>query len=112
MPMKCRSTGHPTRKATRPKRRPAKPDSAKLQPKLSQTEEDLLSHMRHGYQLKTSPLGDNPVLHRLKDDTYVRADANRRTIETLQNRGLIGVAKEGDVLNPTVWRLAHKAARK
>src|SRR5947207_15847711 len=78
----------------------AKRTSAKLPPKLSTTEEDLLSHMRHGYQLETSSLGDNPVLHRLKDDTYLRADANRRTVETLQNRRWVGVPKAGKFLDP------------
>ena len=82
-----------------------------LPPKLSKTEEDLLWHMRHGYQLETSSLGDHPILRRLKDNTEVRATANRRTIEDLQERGLISVAKSGAVLNPTVWRLTSKAAR-
>lgn len=99
------------------KRRAAKPQkklaSAKpqLSPKLSRTEADLLWHMAHGYQLETSSLGDNPILRRLKDDAELRATANRRTIETLQQRGLIAVAKAGGVLNPKVWRLASKASR-
>jgi hypothetical protein len=61
--------------------------------------------MTHGYQLETSGIGDNPILRRLKDNTEVRATANRRTIEGLQERGLIAVAKRGGVVNPTVWRL-------
>jgi hypothetical protein len=77
---------------------------------LSKTEEDLLWHMAHGYQLETSSLGDNPILRRLKDNTEVRATANRRTIEALQERGLIALAKAGGVLNPTVWRLTSKTA--
>lgn len=81
-----------------------------LPPKLSKTEQDLLWHMAHGYQLETSALGDNPVLRRLKDNTELRATANRRTIETLQARGLIAVAKPGTVLNPTVWRLTSTRA--
>lgn len=32
-----------------------------------------------------------------------RAAANRSTIEALQKSGLIAVAKEGGVMNPTVW---------
>jgi ribosomal protein S19E (S16A) len=67
--------------------------------------------MGHGYQLETSSLGDNPILRRLKDNSEVRATVNRSTIEALQKRGLIAVAKAGGVLSPTVWRLASKAAR-
>ena len=104
MPMKRRPSGHPTRQTKRPTRKGARTRSANLQPKLSKNEEDLLSHMRHGYQLETSSLGDNPVLHRLTDGSYVRADANRRTVETLQNRGLIqripGQARSIRVLVP------------
>lgn len=32
-----------------------------LATKLSNTEEDLIWHMAHGYRLETSSLGDNPV---------------------------------------------------
>lgn len=79
-------------------------------PKLSSTrEQDLLWHMAHGYQLETSSLWENPILRRLKDNTELRADANRSTIEALHNAGLIAVAKEGEVVNPTVWRLTPKA---
>ncbi len=67
--------------------------------------------LAHGYQLETSSLGDNPILRRLKDNTELRATANRRTIETLKQRELIIVAKAGGVLNPTVWRLTSKASR-
>jgi hypothetical protein len=100
---------------TKKKQRKSPPKSTKVKPqlpsKLSKTEEDLLWHMGHGYQLETSSLGDNPILRRLKDNTEVRATANRRTIETLQQRGLITVAKAGAVFNPTVWRLTSKAPR-
>lgn len=85
--------------------------STKARPKpqpsanLSKTEEDLLWHMAHGYQLETSSLRDNPILRRVKDNTEVRAAANRSTIEALQKNGLIAVAKEGGVVDPTVWCL-------
>jgi len=75
---------------------------------LSKTEQDLLWHMSHGYQLETSLLGDNPMLRNLTDGTEVRATVNRSTIEALQKRGLISVAKAGSVLKPTVWRLSSK----
>jgi hypothetical protein len=78
-------------------------------PTLTKAEEDLLWHMGHGYQLETASLGDNPVLRRLKDNTELRAaSVNRRTIEQLQKRGLISVAKSGGVVKPTVWRVGGK----
>lgn len=77
--------------------------------KLSTREQDLLWHMVHGYQLETSPLWENPILRRLKDNTELRADANRSTIEALHKAGLIAVAREGEVVNPTVWGLTPKA---
>jgi hypothetical protein len=46
-----------------------KEESARLLPNLTETEQDLLSQMEHGYQLETDSLGGNPVLRRrLKDD--------------------------------------------
>lgn len=77
--------------------------------KLSRREEDLLRHMAHGYQLETSSLWENPILRRLKDNSEVRATANRSTIEALHKGGFIAIAKEGSVVNPTVWRLTSKA---
>jgi hypothetical protein len=99
----------PAKKRVRPRPKSTKTE---VQPplKLSKTEEDLLWHMAHGYQLETSSLWDNPILRNLKDNSEVRAIANRGTIEALQKRGLIAVTKDGGVLNPTVWRLTRKAA--
>jgi len=77
--------------------------------KLSRREEDLLRHMAQGYQLETSSLWENPILRRLKDNSEVRATANRSTIEALHKGGLIAVVKEGSVVYPTVWRLTSKA---
>lgn len=93
--------------AKKKRSRPSAKARPKPQPstKLSKTEEDLLWHMAHGYQLETSSLWDNPLLRRGKDNTEVRAAANRSTIEALQKNGLIAVAKEGGVVDPTVWRL-------
>jgi hypothetical protein len=67
--------------------------------------------MAYGYQLETSSLWDNPILRRLKHNTELRATVNRSTIEALKERLLIAVAKEGGVINPTVWRLTSKASR-
>ena len=88
-----------SRPSTKAKRKPEPPA------KLSKTEEDLLWHMANGYQLETSSLWDNPILRHVKDNTEVRATANRGTIEALKKNGLIAIAKEGGVVNPTVWRL-------
>ena len=41
--------------------------------KLTETEQDLLSHMQHGYQLETDSLGGNPGLRRLKNNLSFRA---------------------------------------
>lgn len=45
----------------------AKKKAANLPPKLTETEQDLLSHIQNGYQLETDSLGGNPLLRRLKD---------------------------------------------
>jgi hypothetical protein len=79
--------------------------------KLSKTEEDLLWHMSHGYQLETSSLWDNPILRRLKDNAELRATASRSTIEVLEKSGLIAIAEEGGVVKPTVWRLNGNAPK-
>ena len=58
-------------------------------PKLTETEQDLVWHMEHGYRLETDSLGGDPVLRRLKDDEVVRlASANRNTVKSLEERGL------------------------
>src|SRR5690348_15301522 len=95
----------PAKKRHTPVRPKVASTRSPLQPKLSKTEADLLWHMAHGYQLETSSLGDNPILRRLKDNTEIRATANRRTIETLKQRGLIAIGKAGGVMKPTTWRL-------
>jgi len=38
----------------------AKKNAASLPPKLTEVEQDLLSHMQEGYQLETDSLGGNP----------------------------------------------------
>src|SRR5579872_2909057 len=92
---------------------PPKPTRGKahLPSELSKAEADLLWHMGHGYQLETSSLWDNPILRRLKDNTELRATANRSTIEALEKSGLIAVATKGGVVKPTVWRLTGKAPK-
>ena len=50
----------------------AKKKAASLLPKLTEAEQDLLSHIQDGYQLETDSLGGKPVLRRLKDDEKIR----------------------------------------
>lgn len=76
--------------------------------KLTETEQDLLSHIQHGYQLETDSLGGNPVLRPLKDNEVIRPlSANRNTIKALEGRGLISPGKGRDPLT-IVWRLKKK----
>ena len=88
----------------------AKKTTANLLPKLTETEQDLLSHIEGGYQLETDSLGGNPVLRRLKDDEEIRPlSANRNTIKAMERRGLITPGKGRDPLT-IVWRLKKKQA--
>ena len=86
----------------------ARKKAANLLPKLTDTEQDLLSHMQQGYQLETDSRGGNPVLRRLKDNQEIRPlSANRNTIKALEQRGLINPGKGRDPLT-IVWRLKKK----
>lgn len=87
----------------------AKKKTAKALTKLTETEQDLLSHMERGWQLETDSRGANPVLRRLKgkDDEVIRpTSANRNTVKALEDRGLIAQGKGADPLK-IVWRLKH-----
>ena len=86
----------------------AKKKGANLPAKLTEIEQDLLSHIEDGYQLETDSLGGNPVLRRLKDNEEIRAlSANRNTIKALEHRGLISPGKGHDPLT-IVWRVKEK----
>jgi len=86
----------------------AKKKAAGLLPKLTETEQDLLSHIQDGYQLETDSLGGNPVLRRSKDDEGIRPlSANRNTIKAMEQRGLISPGKGRDPLT-IMWRLKKK----
>ncbi|MGA9507948.1 MAG: hypothetical protein WBV55_04795 [Candidatus Sulfotelmatobacter sp.] len=86
----------------------AKKKTASVPPKLTQAEQDLLSHMEDGYQLETDSLGGNPVLRRLKDNEEIRPlSANRNTIKAMEQHGLISPGKGRDPLT-TVWRTEKK----
>jgi hypothetical protein len=85
----------------------AKKKSAKVLTKLTEAEQDLVSHMEHGWQLETDSLGGNPTLRRLKgqDDEVIRpASANRNTVRALEERGLITPGKGRNPLT-VVWRM-------
>ncbi|MGA9307219.1 MAG: hypothetical protein WBW31_17580 [Candidatus Sulfotelmatobacter sp.] len=83
----------------------AKKKAASLLPKLTEAEQDLLSHIQDGYQLETDSLGGNPVLRRLKDNEEIRPlSANRNTIKAMERRGLIRPGRGPDLLT-IVWRL-------
>ncbi len=83
----------------------AKKKAASLLPKLTEAEQDLLSHIQDGYQLETDSLGGNPVLRRLKDNEEIRPlSANRNTIKAMERRGLIMPGRGPDLLT-IVWRL-------
>ena len=84
----------------------AKKRTANVLPKLTEVEQDLLSHMQQGYQLETDSLGGNPVL--LKDNEEMRPlSANRNTIKAMEQRGLISPSKGRDPLT-IMWRLKKK----
>ena len=86
----------------------AKKKAANLLPKLTETEQDLLSHIQHGYQLETDSLGGNPVLRHLKDNEETRPlSANRNTIKALEQRGLISPGKGRSPLT-LLWRRRNK----
>jgi hypothetical protein len=82
--------------------------AASVSPKLTEVEQDLLSHIQDGCELETDSLGGNPVLRRLKDNEEIRPlSANRNTIKALEQRGLISPGKGRDPLT-IAWRLKKK----
>lgn len=87
------------------KKQALKKRAPEVLPKLTETEQDLLWHLEHGYQLATDSLGGAPVLRNLQDNEVIRpASANRATVEALAGRGLITQAKSHDPLK-IVWRV-------
>jgi hypothetical protein len=86
----------------------AKKKPANLPPKLTEAEQDLLSHIQDGYQLETDSLGGNPILRRLKDNEEIRPlSANRDTIKAMERRGLITPGEGRDLLT-IGWSLKKK----
>ena len=78
-------------------------------PKLTETEQDLLWHMEHGYELETDSLGGNPVLRLKNGDAMRPTSANRNTIQALEQRRLISSGKGPRPLT-LVWRLKKKSS--
>ena len=67
----------------------AKKKTANPLPKLTEAEQDLLSHMQLGFKLETDSLGSDPILRRLKDNEVIRPlSATRNTIEAMKQYGL------------------------
>jgi hypothetical protein len=86
----------------------AKKKAASVPSKLTEIEQDLLSHIQDGYQLETDSLGSNLVLRHLEDDEEIRPlSANRNTIKAMEQRGLISPEKGRDPLT-IVWGLSKK----
>jgi len=84
---------------------PKKQTAGAIPSGLSETEQDLFSHLQNGYQLETDLLGGDPLLRRLKDSEVIRPlSATRNTVKALEDRGLIAPAKGNDPLR-VVWRL-------
>jgi hypothetical protein len=82
--------------------------AASVSPKLTEGEQDLLSHIQDGYELETNSLGSDPILRRLKNNEVIRPlSANRNTIKAMEQRGLISPSKGRDPLT-IVWRLKKK----
>jgi hypothetical protein len=77
--------------------------------KLTETEQDLLWHMEHGYQLETDSLGGDLVLGKMGggEEVIRPASANRNTVQALKGRGLITEAKTHDPLK-IVWRATSR----
>jgi hypothetical protein len=79
----------------------AKKKTANPSPKLTETEQDLLSHMQDGYQLETDSLGSDPSLRRLKDNEVIRPlSANRSTIEAMKQ--ILFIAEDSGSLAPVL----------
>jgi len=69
-------------------------EMSSIPPKLSESEQDLLTHIERGYELETDSLGGNPILRRLKDNEVLRPDAaNGSTVRALEQSGLIRPGK-------------------
>jgi hypothetical protein len=85
----------------------SKPQPAKIPPPLTEIEQDLLSHIEHGYQLETDSLGSDLLL-RKRNEVIRTASANRNTVKALEERGLITQGKSRDPLRIVWWMADNK----
>lgn len=77
---------------------------------LTETEQDLLSHMHDGYQLETDSMSREPLLRHMEDQQVIRPlSATQTTVRALEKRGLIVPAKGANGLSVT-WRLTKNTA--
>ena len=87
---------------------PKKQTACAISSSLSDTEQDLLSHLQNGYELETDSLGGDPLLRGAKDKEVIRPlSATPNTVKALEERGLISRVKGSDPLR-IVWRLRKK----
>jgi hypothetical protein len=79
---------------------------------LTETEEDLISHLQNGYQLETDSLGGDPLLRGGEDKEVIRPlSATRKTVKALEERRLIAPAKSDDPLR-IMWQLQKTKSKK
>lgn len=79
---------------------------------LSESEQDLYSHLQAGYELETDSLGSGPLLRRRNDQEVIRPlSATRNTVKALEGRGLITPKKSSSPLR-IVWALNGSKSRK
>jgi hypothetical protein len=79
---------------------------------LTETEQELLSHLQNDYQLETASLGGDPLLRRRKDSEVIRPlSATRNTVKALEERGLIAPAEGDDPLRMVWHAVAKKSLR-
>jgi len=84
---------------------PKKKPTSVMPSGLTETEQELVSHLQNGFQLETDSLGGNPLLRRLNDSEVIRPlSATRNTVKALEERGVIVPAKSNDPLS-IVWQL-------
>ena len=84
---------------------PKKKPTSVMPSGLTETEQELVSHLQNGFQLETDSLGGNPLLRRLNDSEVIRPlSATRNTVKALEDRGVIVPAKSNDPLS-IVWQL-------
>jgi hypothetical protein len=92
--------------------KPKKQSADQMPSALTETEQDLLSHLQNGYQLETASLGGDLLLRNLKTSDVIRPlSATRNTVKALQDRGLIAPAEGDDALR-VVWHLQKTGTAK